>query len=298
MHPLPERKLPYGEVLVVANPIAGRGRGRAAGAELVLALQACGVSCSLGLTARRGDGARLVRERSPRVELVIAVGGDGTVADVLEGLPTDLPLALCSMGTANVLALDLHLPRSVEGIVDMLARGRTRGLDVAEVNGRLSFLVTGVGIDGAIVQRIEQARSGPITKWNYVRSSLATIWSWHPPALSVAVDGKRIAGSWAWVLVSNIIGYGGFLKLSPERVLDDGRFEVFLFPRGTRAALLEYGLRGALHHLPSGDCRMLEASRVRIEAAEPTPYQVDGDYGGITPVTIDVGGRRHRLCIP
>ncbi len=290
--------LPYSEVLIVANPVAGRGRGERAARELQSAIEAHGSRCTLALTTHRGDGARVVRERAGAFDLAIAVGGDGTVAEVLAGLPVEVPIAVCSMGTANVLSLDLRLPRASDGIVSMLERGRTTELDVADVNGRTSFLVTGVGVDGEIVRRIDAERNGPITKWTYVRSSARAMLSWSPPSLTVVIDGRAVDGKWAWVLVSNIIGYGGFMKLSPERVIDDGLFEVFLFPRGTRLALLGYGLRGVLRHLPGGDCRMLRAKEVRIEASEPTPYQVDGDYGGITPVTVRVTGRRHRLCVP
>jgi YegS/Rv2252/BmrU family lipid kinase len=291
-------KIPYRDVLLVANPIAGRGRGASAAREIQRTLEASGAHCRLELTRCKGDGARIVRERAPSTDLVLAVGGDGTVADVLEALPPELPLAVRSMGTANVMAHDLMLPREPQAVLAMLARGRTTGLDVAEVNGRVSFLVTGVGIDGAIVRCIDEGRCGPISKWSYVRPILHTLLGWRPPSLAVHLDGARVEGEWAWVLVSNIIGYGGFMRLSPERVLDDGLYEVFLFPRGSRLALLGYGLRGVLRHLPGGDCRMLRAREVRIESREPAHYQVDGDYGGITPVTVRVTGRRNRLCIP
>ncbi len=291
-------ELPYRDILLVANPIAGRGRGEHAAREMQRVLEASHARCALGLTTGKGDGARIVRERAPGTDLVIAIGGDGTVADILAALPAELPLAVHSMGTANVMANDLGLPRDPRAIVAMLARGRTTELDVADVNGRVSFLVTGVGIDGAIVRTIDAGRRGPITRWTYVRSSARALLRWRPIPLTVTLDGTRVPGEWAWVLVSNIIGYGGFMKLSPERVLDDGLFEVFLFPRGSRLALLGYGLRGVLRHLPGGDCRMVRAREVRIESREPVPYQVDGDYGGITPVSVRVTGRRNRLCIP
>lgn len=291
--------LPYRRALVIANPVAGRGRARASADELLAGLREAGMGAELYLTRERRDAARRAAALDPGTDLVIAVGGDGTVAEVLEGLPPEVPLAVLPMGTANVLCLDLRLPRRARGTLEMIRAGRTTGLDVARVNGRLSFLVTGVGIDGAIVQRVDEHRRGPITKWSYVRAALSAFTrGFRIPRLVVTLDGERLEGHWAWVLVSNIIGYGGILKLFPGRRLDDGLFEVFLFPKGSRLALLGYALRGVVRGLPGGSCSMRTARSVRIESDPPVPYEVDGDYAGQTPVEVRVSGEHFRLLIP
>ena len=106
------------------------------------------------------------------------------------------------------------------------------------------------------------------------------------------LPGKIVPGNWGWVLVSNIVGYGGVLRLSPDRVLDDGLFEVYLFPHGTRWALVKYGLLGLLRRLPGRSCKMVLARRVRVESDHPVPYEVDGDFGGETPVDFEVAPER------
>jgi diacylglycerol kinase family enzyme len=237
-------------------------------------------------------------ELAPEVDLVVTVGGDGTLGEVLSALPIEIPVAVLPMGTANVLAGDLGLPRRVPDLLRAIAAGRTLDLDTARVNGRLSFLVLGVGIDGEIVRDVGRRRTGTITKAFYVSSVLRCLWRNRPPKLRVWVDGKPVPGHWGWVLVSNLVGYGGILRLSPERVLDDGLYEVFLFARGTRRALLGYGLRGLLGRLPGRSCKMVRARRVRVESDRPVPYEVDGDFGGETPVELEVAQGRHRLIVP
>ncbi|TDJ73281.1 MAG: diacylglycerol kinase family lipid kinase [Planctomycetota bacterium] len=289
----------FRRALIVANPIAGRGRARRMAGELAAGLRADGIETELHFTAARGDATRRVGALEPETDLVVAVGGDGTVAEILAGLRPEIPLAVLPLGTANVMSRDLRIPRRPAGTIRMIRGGRTTGLDTARVNGRLSFLVTGVGFDGRIVRSIDIARSGPVTKWTYVRAVWRTLRAWgRPPRLRVFVDGERIPGEYGWVIVSNTIGYGGFMQIAPDRVLDDGLFEVSLFERGTRLALIGYALRGIFRRLPGGSCRMVPARRVRIESDEPEHYQVDGDYGGETPVEIEVTGVRHRLLIP
>lgn len=289
--------IPFRRALVVANPVAGRGRARLRAEALVLGLEQRGVDTELFLTCARGDAAARVRE-ADAVDLVVSVGGDGTLGEVLANLRPSVPVAVHPVGTANVLARDLCLPRNVAGTLAAIERGRTTEIDTARVNGRTSFLVVGVGIDGAIVRDVEERRRGPITKLFYLRSVLRALRGNRPARLTVVADGERLPGTYGWVLVSNIVGYGGVLRLSPERRLADGLFEVFPFPLGTRRALVGYGMAGLLRRLPGRCCKMVRAAHVRIEAESPTPYEVDGDYGGETPVELEVTPARHRLIVP
>jgi len=288
----------YRRVLVVANPVAGRGRGAATAMRLRDQLAERGADVELFLTSARGSGAERLRRLERGTDLVVAVGGDGTVAEVLSELPTTVPLAVLPMGTANVLSLDLGLPRSAEGLLRTLGSGRATEIDVAQVNGRVSFLVTGVGFDGEIVRDVERRRAGPIRKWTYVRAGLVGLARYSAPELWVELDGRRLERPYGWVLVSNMIGYGGVIELWRGRRLDDGLYEVFLFDARSRWQLVAHAVRGLLRRLPGRSCRMEQARHVRIESAVPVPYEVDGDFGGETPVEIEVLAGRHRLLLP
>jgi diacylglycerol kinase family enzyme len=173
-----------------------------------------------------------------------------------------------------------------------------QGIDVADVNGRLSFLVTGVGFDGRVARALEERRRGPITKLAYVPAVLAALRGYRAPRLRVEIDGLVLRETFGLVLVSNIVHYGGFLKLSGGR-LDDGRWQVYLFADASPAALVRAGLRGTLASLPGGpSCTMRSARAVRIDSDEPVAVQVDGDAHGTTPLVLSVRTRQHRLLVP
>lgn len=287
-------------VLVIANPIAGSGRGERTGRELRAALERAGCEAELHLTSSRGDGRARAARIEPGLDWVVAVGGDGTLGEVISGLPRrDVGVAVLPMGTANVLGLDLGLPRDVESFVAMLVRGRTQRVDTALVNGRLaSFLVCGIGFDALVVRELEQRRRGPITKLAWAAAALRALSAWRDPHLEVEVDGCRVEGDYALVLVSNIVHYGGYDVLSKERALDDGLFEVYTFPARSRLGLLRHALRASFGRFPSRRVALHRARRVTVRAPGRVPFQVDGDLAGETPFELVVGSQPVRLLVP
>jgi len=284
--------------LVIGNPIAGRGRGEPMVREIARRLRESGAEVDERLTRSGGDAKRWTSEARDACDLVVSVGGDGTLREVFSGLDDDsIPVAVAPLGTANVLSLDLRLPRDARGVVELIERGRTQAIDVARVNGELSFLVTGVGLDAQVVHEVERARRGPITKLAYVAAALRALGAYRLPRLEVELDGRRVADPVGLVLISNIIHYGGSFQLSRDRRLDDGQFEVYLFRNARVLPLGWLALRAFVASLPGGSCEMQLARRVRVLSDAPTPYHVDGDRGGMTPLDFEVCGRR-RLIVP
>lgn len=291
---------PYRRALVVANPIAGRGLGETVAREVAAGLSRQGIATELYLTRARGDARARLRSLRERVDLVVSVGGDGSLREVLDGLmDPSIPVALLPLGTANVLALDLGLERNVDRALEIVAGRRLQRLDVARVNGHLSFLVTGVGFDGLVVREVERARTGPITKWAYSRAILRALRGYRAPRLAVELDGEAVEGRFGLVLISNIVHYGGSLRLSRTRRLDDGRFEVYLFRGADLRHLAALAVRGFVSELPGGACELRTCARAKVASEDgPIPYQVDGDFRGETPVEFEVLRRQHRILIP
>lgn len=293
----PGREAPR-RVAIVANPISGRGRGLAAAEALAAALARGGAEPELLRTAARGDAPRLLAAAGA-CDLVVAVGGDGTLSEVLGALgEARTPVGLLPMGTANVLAHELGLPTDPARAAEVLLAGRTRELDVARVGTRLAHLVVGVGFDGRAVHEVEARRRGPITKLAYLGASLRALRHHRAVPLRLTLDGEPLAERPGQVWIANTHRYADLLRLAPDARLDDGAWEVYLFARGTPLELLRAGLRGLLAHLPGGAVTLRRARRVRIEAEEPVPCQIDGDAGGTTPLELELLARRHRIVVP
>lgn len=290
---------PYRRALVIANPVSGRGQGARAARELEEGLSRLGVPTELFLTTAPGDAYTRLRSETEGVDLVLAVGGDGTLSEVFEGLlDPEIAVGLVPYGTANVLATELKLPRDVHHALEIVTAGKVTPIDVAAVNGHLSFLCVGVGLDALAVQDVTDHRDGPITKWRYVGAVLRTLRRYRPPRLTVEVDGEPVEGEHGFVVASNVRGYGGVLHLAPDARIDDGSLEVYLFPTGRLPELIRAFARGFFRHLPGGAVTMRRGRRVRITSPEPVPYQVDGDHRGDTPIEVQVADRCYRVLAP
>ncbi len=284
-------------VLVIANPISGAGRGADLAKALARELEVAGLRVEVRLTAARGDATNFAAQA--QADAVVSVGGDGTLNEVLRGLRNpNTPVGVLPIGTANVLALDLGLSADPSRAARTILAGHSVKLDTAVVHGELSFLAVGVGFDAQAVRRVERRRRGPISKLSYVKAGLETLWSYREPKLEVELDGERLPGNFGWVLVSNVINYGGLFRLASDRELGDGLWEVYLFERAARRHLFVHGIRAVLGRLPAKGATRRRARRVRITSAEPVAAQADGDSRGQTPIEIDVRGPQFRILCP
>jgi YegS/Rv2252/BmrU family lipid kinase len=287
-------------VTVIANPIAGRGRAARLVPPLRAGLAARGFEVEVAFTGAKGDARALAATLEGKADLAVAVGGDGTVNEILNGLALrPPPLGVVPAGTSTVIGLDLALPRKVERAVEALARGKTRRIDVARANGRLAALFVGVGFDGMVVRELEARRRGPIRKSQYVPAFLRALRGYRAPALRIETE-EGVHEGFSFALISNVTYYGGLaFPLKGERSLEDGCFELWLFRAGTRLDLIRLAANGLLRRLrPDGDVRRVRARRVRIEGNVPVPIQIDGDLGGTTPLELEVIPRAFEVVVP
>lgn len=295
--------IPFRDIELVVNPIAGSGRALETAQQLARSLEQQGVRVRVHATRGRADARDHLASQEQRPELVIAIGGDGTVREVFEGLErAPVPVLVLPQGTANVLGLDLALPRDIEGALGLLRSHRLQEIDLAEVHTslgrRLSFLVSGIGFDAQIVHALERRRRGPISKLTWTAAGWETFRRWQEPRLSVEIDGVALPGHYGWVLFSNVIHYAGWRVLSADRALADGEFEVYLFRNCSRIGLLRHQLRALLCGLPGGACERRRARRLRVDSPTPVPCQVDGDAAGMTPFAVEVLAQRRTLLVP
>lgn len=285
---------------MIFNPTAGRRKAGRLWAVLDV-LVGHGVRLDVAETRAPGHARTLAAEavragRGP----VVAAGGDGTVAEVADGMAagaaaagagsTEVALGIVPLGTANVLAHELHLPASPLGLASALAFGRSRPLWPGRVRGaggeRLFVQMLGVGFDAQVVHGVSTRTKRAIGRGAYVVQTLRELPRYGFPPIRVVVDGEaHAAGS---VIVAKGGLYGGPYMLAPEAATDAPGFSAVLFEHaGVGAALLAGAALplNRLGRLPG--VRRLRASRVVIEAPEPLPAQADGDACGWTPLVVE-----------
>jgi len=290
-------------IKIIVNPVSGRGRALRLAESVTELLRRQGCTVDLQLTQKGGDARKFASE-SAGFSALAATGGDGTVNEVLNGLPADgaPALAMLPSGTANVFAKELRLPRGAQGLARILRDGREISWDlgVDRIGGRKFLLFASAGYDAHVVHIFHAARKGPIQMWQYVYWGLKSILHFEVPRITVEIDGARVTTEAAWVTISNVPSYGGPLVFTPRARPDSKTFEVMIQharkPRDVVrmfwAAILGWmGIPYAMH-----DVTFHTARRVRVTSSDgrPVPLQMDGDPAGVLPTDLEVvpGGIR------
>ncbi len=277
-------------MVIVFNPVAGRRRAYLLWRVLDV-LVANGVRLQLAETTRPGHAEALARDAVRRgAEMVVAAGGDGTIAEVANGLiGSTTRLGVIPLGTANVLAHELGLPFGPRAVAAALAFGRTTtiwpGIAKGADGERLFVQMVGVGFDAQVVRHLPFALKKLLGKGAYVLQSLREMVRYPFPPIHLRIDELETKA--ASVIVSKGRLYGGNFRLAPNARSGEPGFSVVLFDHAGPAAALMYGAALPLNLLGKAPgVRHLRAATISIVGNQRLPIQTDGDFGGYTPMSV------------
>ena len=277
-------------MIIVFNPVAGRRRAHLLWRVLDV-LVANGIRLDLAETHRAGHAEALAREAARRGEqMVVAAGGDGTIAEVANGLMgTPARLGVIPLGTANVLAHELGLPFAPKSVAAALAFGRTRTLWPGQANGpdgvRLFVQMLGVGFDAHVVHNLPFPLKKVFGKGAYVMQSMRELMRYKFPSIRLRIDDAETEA--ASVIISKGRLYGGRFRLAMDAVPSDPGFSVVLFDRTGAAAAMMYGAALPLNLLGRAPgVRHIRARRIDFLQNAVVPAQTDGDRAGWAPLWV------------
>lgn len=296
---------PLDRVLLVRNPTAGAGHRVTELEDLKHRLESRGLIVEFVTDLEQLTSLSASLQHAGRLRVVIACGGDGTVAEVVNRVGEQVPVTVYPMGTANLLAGYLGIPRDAASMARLVAEeGVISRLDAGRANGRLFLLMVSCGFDADVVRRLHTRRRGRhITYFTWAQPILEAMRSYTYPVLRVMCtppDGtEQTSQRTHWAFAVNLPVYAAGLSVAPEARADDGHLHVCTFHGGS----LWHGIKHVGHvllrrhkRLPEYKCEI--ATQVRIEADEPVPYQLDGDPGGMLPLDIEMLPGRVALLVP
>lgn len=259
-------------------------------------------------TERPRHATELVAARlGDALDLVAAVGGDGTVGEVAEAvLGTDVPIAILPAGTANVVAREYGIGRTVAEGERALTSSRVKPLTVWRPPGRTCLISAGVGFDARVMKN-----TVPVLKRLFGRTGIgwtATM-EWlkyeFPPIEVTGLDaeGTPFLREATFVLAANTSRYGGDAILSPFADPADDLLDLVLFGSRSRGTLMRwYGRlsRGKAAHLSVEGCSRLAVRRfvARSLAGYELDVQVDGEAVTATPFAMGPAAGRVGIVVP
>ncbi|MFY0546283.1 diacylglycerol/lipid kinase family protein [Brevibacillus sp. H7] len=286
----------------IINPVSGNGRGAAVWAKLKQHLERQGTPYRAFVTKNAGEAQKMAVELLQKEEVtrLVAVGGDGTVNEVMNGIyesGKDCMFGYIAAGSGNDFARGHSLPTDpLQALDRILSEKQGEVIDLLKVNGRVAVNSVGAGFDGQVAKTTNEAG---YKKWfnrlnlgmvSYVVSVLRVLYSYKPCDAFITVDGKSERLPRVWLIaVSNIPNYGGGMMICPQAVANDGVAEVCVVSDVSRWGLLRAFpliFSGAHVHHPA--VRFYRGKHILIQAERPLVVHLDGEVAAVTPITVEV----------
>jgi diacylglycerol kinase (ATP) len=283
--------------VLIYNPNAGkllRDNGLLV-ERIVEALNTHGHHVTVAPTQGAGTATAIARGHvASGARLIIAVGGDGTINEVAEGMiHSHVPLAILPAGTANVLASELKLGWDVvreAGRIGEFVPSRISLGHVTCDGGRVSrhfVLMAGIGLDAHIVYHVSgplKSQAGKLAYWIAGGSVLGK----RLPQIRAEAGGKRYVCSFA--LLSKVRNYGGDFEIARDVSLFDNRFEAVLFEGGSAIRYVPYLVALMMRRLKGmRGVTVIRTNRMKLSSGDSRVYvQIDGEYAGRLPAKVEV----------
>lgn len=281
-------------VVVVANPAAGRGRaGRLIG-KVDRILHEVSVPHEIRVSESADHLLQLARQAAEEgAEIVAALGGDGTISAVANGLlGSDTALATLPSGTADDFAKSIGMGKLAPA-ARQLATPRIERIDVVRVETgtvqRHYLAVAGAGFDSDVNETANAMRVDLGATGTYIAAVLKTLPKFQPATFSIELDGESDEVAAMLVVVGNSTSYGGGMKVTPDASVMDGRLDVCIVEALSIPAFLRAFPRVFLgKHTSHPRVRMATATKVRLEADRRVQVYADGERVGPLPAVFEV----------
>jgi YegS/Rv2252/BmrU family lipid kinase len=281
---------------LIINPTAGQKVGlttNALGVDDARALlDRHGVDADILCTERAGHGTELARQAvQDGYRRVIAAGGDGTVAEVAEGLVgTDVQLGVLPLGSVMNVARMLGIPRDLNAAAKVITAGRVVRIDVglARTQVRESYFLeaAGIGIDAGLFAYFNQIDGG---NWRSLKPLFKFMWRYRPRRVTVTLDGRAHRFRAMMVTVANGPYLGAALTLAPDARLDDSRFDVQVFTRFSKLEMVQHLLSIAGgRRVYNPKVLSFRARTVEIRPERPMMVHADSQPFGTTPARFEI----------
>lgn len=260
----------------------------------------------LELTGKAGDAGRFTRDAVGQgVGVVVAVGGDGTIHEIIQELAgSDTALGVLPSGTVNVWAREVGIPLDNEGAREVLLHGQIRTIDLGQIGGRYFLLMASVGFDGQVTHAVEHR---PLKRLGVVGYLLAGAWmgfGYQNFRVWLEINRRVVKMNVLQVIIGNTQLYGGALKYTWQAKCDDGHLDVCIVHKqnffGRIGVLVDFFLRREeRRHWVRYETGQL----IRIRTRGPIAIQVDGEPFGYTahgnpPTVVRVAAHMLKVVVP
>lgn len=264
---------------------------------MVSGLQSANIELEYAYTNHRGHASELALNAAHSgFDLIVAVGGDGTVNEVARSLAgTDIVMGIIPRGSGNGLARELGIPMSLKKSVQTLIDGKPKTIDVCTVNNQHYLCTAGLGFDAQVADKMARAHKRGF--WRYFQITISESLSFQPFRIKMEVDGIWIDEPVFLVTFANARQFGNNAFIAPKADISDGLIDVVVVKPFPKILLPVFGIGLFAGYIPKlSFVDNYKAKKIVIHSAETAIYHFDGEPGKINfPAEISI--ESHTLSI-
>lgn len=271
------------KIFLIINRFAGHGKGERVVDIVIPFLKKTGSEVAYSFTQHPGHATELARKASNEgFDLVVAVGGDGTVNEVASGLiNTATVMGIIPMGSGNGLARELGLSMNMRKSAATLVEGESLHIDVCRLNDQRFLCTSGIGFDALIADKMSKASSRGFLK--YVQLVVQESIFYKPLNVRMTIDGVRMEKPVFLITFANASQFGNNAFIAPAASMTDELIDVVVvkkFPKIWMPVFAIALFSKLVPKLPFVDC--YKAKSIELEIAETPYFHFDGEPGKLS----------------
>lgn len=294
--------------LFIVNPVAGDGIALKMTSLihkifLELKQKYPDISYEIVYTKEEGHATYLARKYSAKDNYrIYAVGGDGTLNEVLNGMMgSGSALGCIPGGSGNDFIRSIVKTFNRKQILMNTILGQVEEIDVATIDGRYFINIASMGFDANVVLNGQAFKGHKIlpNKFAYLASVVKTAMEFSNTKLRIVVDEEVIEAEAFMVAVANGQSYGGGVRIAPEADIKDGLLDVIIVQDITLSKIMRFlPIAIAGKHLHREEVTLLRGKNVELYAEEPTYVNIDGEIEARRGIKISIGNEKVKFIMP
>lgn len=291
------------KAMFILNPSAGKERAAEYKEDVEKTLKEMGYIVDTKETEKKSDATHFARQAcEQKYDFVVAMGGDGTINEAVSGLaeqPHQPLFSLIPLGTVNDFARALGISLDPEEAIQALKTGEEKAVDIAKAGDHYFMNILAIGDIAESTSSVTPEQKTRLGALAYFIEGIKAITSEEETHFEIKHDHGVWEGDAKLVLVALTNSVGGFEKLAPEALTDDGLLHLYIVEHAKLAGFIRIAgalWRGKLEDDPSVEA--IHTTKVSIKTIEPLVCNIDGDEGIATPFEIEVLPRHIRALVP
>lgn len=239
-----------------------------------------GVECQVICQRTRGQGTLLARQAvAEGFDAVVAVGGDGTINEVVCALVnTKVPLGIVPAGSGNGVAREFGIPLNMRAACKTIIHGRTRVVDVGQLNGHFFLGTAGIGYDAMVGKLFEEKWGNHRGLLPYAHAAISAFFKYKAQPVHLQFGDRQMSVIPLLVTAANVAQFGGGAIIAPQARPDDGKLDVCIIHRLNFFQALYHWpklFQGHINRMPQWE--MYRTNSVEISSPSPMPVHMDGE---------------------